>query len=138
MVPTLKVFLAEDSDLVRERIRSLLVETGVTIVGEGRTPQGCIGGILASRPDVVVLDVRLEGGTGLEVLKAVQVVVPAVAFVVFSNNASPAYRQRYLREGACAFLDKSSEFDQLAPAVAQAHGIAAAPHAGPPQPGGPA
>jgi len=39
---------------------------------------------------------------------------------VFSNNAAPAYRKRYLQEGAAQFLDKSTEFDQLAAAVADA------------------
>ena len=42
------------------------------------------------------------------------------AFIVFSNNAAPAYRKRYLGEGAQRFLDKTTEFDQLAAAVARA------------------
>ena len=45
---------------------------------------------------------------------------PEIAFVVFSNNAAPAYRRRYLGEGAVRFLDKSTEFEQLAQAVASA------------------
>jgi DNA-binding NarL/FixJ family response regulator len=76
--------------------------------------------ILGSHPDVVVLDHQLEGGTGLQVLKAVRTADPRVAFVVFSNNSAPAYRKRYLVEGAVRFLDKSTEFDQLAGAVAAA------------------
>ena len=63
---------------------------------------------------------RVEGGTGLQVLKAVKSADPGVAFVVFSNNSAPAYRKRYLGEGAVRFLDKSTEFDQLAQAVATA------------------
>ena len=66
------------------------------VVGEAETPQACIAGILSTRPDVVVLDVQLEGGQGLEVLRAVRCAAPQVAFVVFSNNAGPAYRKRYL------------------------------------------
>jgi DNA-binding NarL/FixJ family response regulator len=45
---------------------------------------------------------------------------PDIAFVVFSNNAGPAYRKRYLGEGAERFLDKTTEFDQLAIAVERA------------------
>jgi two-component system response regulator DesR len=85
---------------------------------------GSIDGILAARPQVVVLDVQLDGGSGLEVLRAVRSAAPTVAFVVFSNNASPAYRKRYLSEGAVGFLDKSTEFDQLAQAVASTAGQA--------------
>ena len=42
---------------------------------------------------------------------------PSIAFIVLSNNSGPAYRKRYLGEGARQFLDKSSEFDQLVDAV---------------------
>jgi DNA-binding NarL/FixJ family response regulator len=69
--------------------------------------------------------VQLEGGTGLEVLKAIRRADPSVAFVVLSNNSAPAYRKRYLAEGASRFLDKSTEFGGLAQAVADAASLRA-------------
>lgn len=117
----LRVFLADDSAAIRERVGDLLGADAV-VVGEGDTPHGCIEGILRAPPDVVVLDVQLEGGTGLEVLKAVRRAAPAVVFVVFSNNSAPVYRKRYLAEGASRFLDKSSDSGALAEAVAGAAG----------------
>jgi two-component system response regulator DesR len=118
--PPLQVFLADDSCAIRQRIHAHLAGQGMQIAGEAGTPQDCIAAILASHPDVVVLDVQLEGGNGLEVLKAVRAADPRVAFVVFSNNAMAAYRRRYLAEGATSFLDKSTEFEQLAHAVQSA------------------
>jgi DNA-binding NarL/FixJ family response regulator len=115
--PIDKVFLAEDSALIRERIAAMLQARGLVIVGQAGTPQGAIDGILATRPHAVVLDVQLEGGTGLEVLNAVHSVAPDIAVIVFSNSAGPAYRKRYLGAGAFRFLDKTTEFDQLAQAV---------------------
>ena len=115
-----KVFLADDSALIRDRVAAMLVARSMDIVGQAETPQGSIDGILAVHPDVVVLDVQLEGGSGLEVLRAVRQVDPRIAFVVFSNNAGPAYRKRYLGEGAQRFLDKTTEFDQLVVAVENA------------------
>ena len=117
---SVKVFLADDSALIRKRVTAMLVERAILVVGQASTPQGSIDGILAARPDVVVLDVQLEGGSGLQVLRAVHQAAPGIAFVVFSNNAGPAYRKRYIAEGADRFLDKSSEFDQLVEAVATA------------------
>lgn len=117
---SLKVFLADDSLQIRERVSALLATAHMDVVGAAATPDTCISGILGSQPDVVVLDHQLEGGTGLQVLKAVRGTNPHVAFVVFSNNSAPAYRKRYLSEGASSFLDKSTEFDQLAGAVADA------------------
>ncbi len=120
----LKVFLADDSPAIRQRVNALLGSADIAVIGEAATPQTCIEGILSCHPDVVVLDVALEGGNGLQVLRAVRAADPAVAFVVFSNNSGPAYRKRYLGEGAVRFLDKSTEFDQLAQAVATASGRA--------------
>lgn len=116
----IKVFVAEDSPPIRQRVGALLGAAAIHVVGEGATPQACIAGILGCQPDVVVLDHQLEGGTGLEVLRAVRGADPRIAFVVFSNNATPVYRQRYLQEGAAHVLDKGSEFDQLAMAVSRA------------------
>jgi DNA-binding NarL/FixJ family response regulator len=120
---SLKVFLADDSAPIRQRVGAMLAASDMTVVGEAETPQACIDGILGSHPDVVVLDVQLEGGTGLQVLKAVRQAEPDVAFIVFSNNSAPAYRKRYLAEGASLFLDKTTEFDQLAQAIASARSV---------------
>lgn len=116
----LKVFLAEDSAPIRQRVAATLAQHAMEVVGEGETPAACIDGILQSHPDVVVLDIHLEGGSGLQVLRAVRRSDPEVAFVVFSNAAEPAYRRRYLAEGATHFVDKSTEFDRLVDAVQDA------------------
>jgi DNA-binding NarL/FixJ family response regulator len=112
-----RVYLADDSGAIRSRVAALLDGYDLTVVGQGASPEACIAGILTSRPDVVVLDIQLEGGSGLQVLKAVRAADPAIAFVVFSNIANPTYRKRYLREGATAFLDKSSDFERLPAAI---------------------
>jgi DNA-binding NarL/FixJ family response regulator len=117
-----RVFLADDSGEIRRRVAEILSAKEMDIVGQAETPQACITAILGLNPDVVVLDVQLEGGSGLQVLKAVKEKAPEVAFVVFSNNSGPAYRKRYLGEGANRFLDKSTEFGQLAQAVGAACG----------------
>lgn len=117
---TLQVFHADDSLLIRERVAGLLQSAAMAVVGHAETPQYAIDGILATHPDVVVLDVQLEGGSGLQVLRAVRRIAPDIAFVVFSNHSDQAYRKRYLDEGAQAFLDKSNQSDQLVQAVTKA------------------
>jgi len=116
----LRVYLSDDSSLIRERVGELLARHEMEVVGEGVRPQQCIAGILETAPDVVLLDVQLEGGTGLEVLKGVREQRPATAFVVFTNNAAEAYRRRYLAEGASEFLDKANDFARLPQALRQA------------------
>lgn len=115
----LRVFLVDDSSLMLERVAALLAHRDIRIIGGARTPARSIAAILADRPQVVVLDVKLEGGSGMEVLRAVKAAAPEIVFIVFSNNSGPAYRKLYLAAGAVEFLDKSTEFRQLAAAVAR-------------------
>jgi DNA-binding NarL/FixJ family response regulator len=112
-----KVFLVDDSAPIRMRVAQMLRDQAMTVVGEGDTPQASINGILALQPDVVVLDIQLHGGTGLDVLRAVRLQAPHIPFIVLSNNAGPAYRKLYRMEGAACFLDKSADIDQLAQAI---------------------
>lgn len=114
------VFLADDSEIIRERMATLLNAGQIAVIGQAGTPQACIEGILATHPDVVVLDVQLDGGTGIEVLRSIHRTNPEVGFVVFSIHAEPVYRTLYLREGARRFLDKATEVDQLVRAVQDA------------------
>jgi CheY-like chemotaxis protein len=116
----LRVFIADDSPLIRTRVALMLGARAMTIVGQAETPQDSIEGILAAYPDVVVLDVQLDGGSGLQVLRAIRQAAPNIAFVVFSNSSDPSYRKCYLGAGAEGFLDKTHEFDQLAQAVVNA------------------
>ena len=113
----LRIFIADDSLLVRERVASMLGASAMTIVGQAETPQDSIDGILAVYPDVVVLDVQLEGGSGLQVLRAVRHAAPGIAFVIFSNNSDLVYRKCYLGAGAEEFLDKTHQFGELVKAV---------------------
>jgi two-component system response regulator DesR len=117
-----KVFLADDSRMICDRLATMLADDGMIIAGAAHTPQDCIAGVLASHPDVVVLDVQLEGGTGLQVLRAVRQLRPDIAFVVFSINVDAAHRKLYLASGAHSFLDKATDFERLVQSVrAAAH-----------------
>ena len=115
-----RIFIADDSLVIRQRVASMLGASAMTVVGQAQTPQDSISGILAVSPDVVVLDVQLNGGSGLQVLRAIRHAAPSIAFVIFSNSSDPIYRKRYLCAGAEDFLDKTHQFDQLAKAVLKA------------------
>lgn len=115
-----RVFIVDDSRPIRERVAQLLQANAMVVVGQAGAPEKAIKGILATRPDVVVLDVQLKGGSGLQVMAAVRGLLDT-SFIVFSHSSGPVYRQRYMREGAYRFLDKSDDLDQLAQVVAQAH-----------------
>lgn len=117
-IPPTRVFLADDSVLSRRRVAEMLTAQGMVVAGEANTPESAVSGILATQPDVVVLDVQFEKGTGMQVLRSVLKATQDIPFIILSNHAEAAYRARYLATGAACFLDKHAEFYQLGDAVA--------------------
>jgi DNA-binding NarL/FixJ family response regulator len=113
-VRALKVFIVEDSASIRERLAELMGEIdGAAVVGFADTPSDAIAGILNTRPDCVVLDYQLLGGTCIDVLHAVHPKAPSVVFLVLTNHANPQYRRLCLEAGANWFFDKSTEFRKI-------------------------
>lgn len=109
-----KVFIVEDSAPIRERLIELTDEIdGAAMVGFAETPADAIAGILNTRPDFVVLDYQLLGGTGVDVMRAVRPKAPNIVFVVLTNHANLQYRRRCLEAGASWFFDKSTEFSKI-------------------------
>jgi DNA-binding NarL/FixJ family response regulator len=86
---------------------------GVCVVGEADNAPSAIQGILRTRPDSVVLDIKLIGGSGIEVLRRVRSVEPTINFIVLTNNADEQYRKVCMAAGANHFLDKASEFEKV-------------------------
>jgi len=117
----MEIFLVEDSPMVRARLADMLgAIPGANVVGEAADAQAAIRGILASRPDVVVLDLALaEGTSGLDVLRAVCPQAPEIDFYMLSNFAGDPYRQLAGRLGARGFFDKSKEFERMRDLIAQ-------------------
>lgn len=109
-----RVFLVEDSAIIRERLLQLLGGLeGVEVVGDADNAVDAITGILAAGPDVVVLDIKLKNGSGIDVLKRVKQSLPSVTVIMLTNYATSEYRRRCLEAGAEYFLDKTNEFENL-------------------------
>jgi DNA-binding NarL/FixJ family response regulator len=113
-----RVFIVDDSPSMRIRLAELLDEIGgVEVVGEAGTPNDAVAGITRAHPECVLLDYQLEGGTGLDVLRAVHPKEPGIVFVVLTNHATPQYRQACIAAGASYFFDKSTEFARIREAI---------------------
>src|SRR5512134_274354 len=113
-----RVLVVDDSPVVRNRVRSLLAETpGVRVVGEAEGVADAVAAIRLSRPDAVILDMRLRNGTGLEVLERVRDLTPPLRVVLLTNYDQQEYRDAARALGAVRFLDKSREFDRVAEAL---------------------
>jgi len=106
-----RVYVADDSTAIRQRLVRLIESSAeVRVVGESGSPAAAVEGILRTRPDFAILDFHLEGGTGLEVLRAIRAAGSTVPVAMFSNEVDAGCRRSCLAAGAQWFLDKSSEF----------------------------
>lgn len=110
----IRVFIVENSAIIRERLVALLSDLqGVEVIGSAEDARAALKSIHLMMPDVVILDVQMPGGSGLNILRDIrQDRVPAVV-IVLTNNPFPQYRQRFIETGADFFLDKSTEFEHL-------------------------
>ena len=116
----LRVFLGEDSAILLERIKELLASIeGVQVVGDAQGAEQAISGVLETRPDAVVLDIRLAEGTGFDVLRALRERAPEVDFYMLSNFAFESFRQLAGQLGARDFFDKTNEIDRMREVIAR-------------------
>lgn len=110
----MKVFVVEDSAAVRERLVEMIDElSDVEVVGEADAYEAAVNGILATRPDVALLDISLAEGSGIDVLETVRRTLPDLRGIMLTNYVTPQHLKAAADAGALFFLDKSSDFERI-------------------------
>lgn len=111
---TINVFIVDDSEIVRDRLTSMLSEvSSINILGYADNPLAATESIVKQRPDVIILDIFLTGGSGIHVLKNIRGKKITSKVIMLTNYAQDEYRKKCFEEGADFFFDKSIEFDKV-------------------------
>lgn len=113
----MKMLLVDDHGVVREGVRRLLSMHFESAFDEAGDVETALELYNMERPDLVLLDINLEGLGGLEFLRRVLQADPAAKVLVFSMHAEPAYAIRAMRAGARGYVSKSAPVDELIAAV---------------------
>jgi DNA-binding NarL/FixJ family response regulator len=126
----LKVFLVEDSVPIRNiLIEEIVAIDGLALVGFADSQAGALLRLAVIDWDVVIVDIKLREGTGIDLLRDLQhIALPAHPYhkIIFTNFTDRGYRQRGAEYGAQHFFDKRDEFPQLLQLLTTlAHGVAA-------------
>ena len=116
----MNVFLVDDSAIIRERLKRMLaIMEQVKVIGEAGVVPQAMDAILEQKSDVVLLDIPSSKGDGLKMLQRLKKAKPAPAVIIMTEDLHPLVRQKYLEAGADFLFDKSTEFEQVVPALKQ-------------------
>jgi two-component system, NarL family, response regulator DevR len=116
--PLVEVYLLDDHDIVRRGVRDLLVAArDIHVVGESSTTKGAAEAILRLGASVMVLDVHLPDGTGVEVCRQVRAVDPTVSGLLLTSMAEDDALAAAILAGASGTILKSSHGTDIIGAV---------------------
>jgi DNA-binding NarL/FixJ family response regulator len=110
----MRVLIADDSLIVRERLRDMLSELqDIEVVGQAEDALEARALAEKLKPDVAILDLRMPGGSGVDVLHDIKKRTPRAKVIMLTAYPHPDSRKRCLEGGADYFLDKSTEFSKV-------------------------
>lgn len=113
-----RIFLVDDHDVVRAGIKAVLGNR-FDVVGEAADVSSAVAGILATRPELVVLDVKLPGGGGAEVIARVDAVTPGVKYMALTVATSRDDVVQMMQAGVDGYITKTTASTELPELVEQ-------------------
>ena len=119
---SISVLIVDDHAIVRSGLRSMLVDSDVEIVGEASNGESALEQTLDLKPDVVLLDIRMEKTDGLQALKKIRDESPDTRVMILSTYDNPTYVARSVALGAKDYVLKGCSRDTL---IDRIQGVAA-------------
>ena len=116
----MKVLIVDDSKIVCNGLREMLINIAdLVVVGEAHNADEAVKAISELKPDVVILDIRLPGPSGIEVLKDIRDKKLPIRVIMLTNYPYPQYRKKCEELGADYFFDKVTEIEKVTEVIEQ-------------------
>jgi DNA-binding NarL/FixJ family response regulator len=113
-----KVFLVDDHPLVREGLVNLISrQADLQICGEADNEPQALELIGTVQPDVTIVDISLENGSGIELIKSIKAAYPGMVVLVLSMHDESLYAERALRAGARGYIMKREAAKKVIQAI---------------------
>jgi len=110
----MKLLIVDDSEVVRTKLIAMLSEIDdIEIAGQAKDGREAVRAIKQLRPDAVILDIRMPGASGIDILESVKGDLADCRVVILTNYSYQQYRKRCMSAGADYFFDKSTEFEKV-------------------------
>jgi len=114
---SVKIVIADDHEVVRRGLASLLSGSEVKIIGEAANGEEACRVVRKLKPDVVLLDIRMPGKDGLSVLEKIRAEMPGIRVVMLSTFDNPTYIARAVAAGAHDYILKGSSRAEIVAAI---------------------
>jgi len=114
---TVKILIVDDHEIVRLGLLHMLQSTDIEIAEQAASSEEGYNKFVAAKFDVVVMDVRLPGGDGLQLLGKIKTHSPTQPCLMFSAYDNPTYVARAVALGANGFLLKTDTHDKIIDAI---------------------
>ena len=109
-----RVLIVDDSKQVRERLISLLSDyPEIRIVAQAGNGEEAMDALFDQKPDTVILDIRLPGRSGIQLLREIKAAHPEITVIMLTNYDFEPYRKQCLQFGADYFFNKTLEFEKV-------------------------
>lgn len=116
-----RILIADDHDIVREGLRSLLEEhPDLEVAGEAGTVPDTLELVREGRGDLLVLDLGMPGGEGLETLRRIRAADPDLPVIILSIHPEDQLAVRMLQAGASGYVHKEAASENLVTAIRRA------------------
>lgn len=117
----ISVLLIDDHQVVRDGLRAALIFEGFNVIGEAATKDEAFAQIAHKDPHVIIVDLNLPDGSGLEVISWARRVSPTIGIVVLTMNDDDSHLLAALQAGASAYVLKRSPVKEVIAAVSHSY-----------------
>lgn len=116
-----RILLVDDHAIVREGFAEIInAHAELEVCGEAGTAPEAVEAVARLNPDLVVVDLTLQGGSGLDLIKNLKAVHPLLPMVVLSMHDETLYAERALRAGALGYVMKREDSSVVLEAIQSA------------------
>lgn len=118
----IRIVLADDQPFIRKGLRYILdIQKDMQVVGEASTGEEAVDIALRNVPDIVLMDIRMPGGTGIMATKSIVEALPDTKVVLLTTFDVKQYVFDGIRAGASGYLLKDTETDELLNGIRAMH-----------------
>jgi len=120
-MPTIRIILTEDHQILRDGVKALIASENIEITGEASTGAELIKLLEICQPDIILMDISLPDTSGIELTKVIADQYPSVKVLILSMYTDESFINQAIRAGAKGYLHKNTTREEMLTAIETVH-----------------